>query len=217
MGGGGAGGGFMIPPPNVAPPPGQTAMSYGSTVVNGQPQPAHPVRMSWVHVWFPPKGAGERSFFGMGGGSTARGEVPTSPTGNMMSGYEPSLSSDSGSQGNDDHAPIPVDVPLAAIPQASNGKKNAWSKGGAIPANALSTLPRPKNNLRSSNSTFVTRLQAHDNLPKLMQEKGKTGGELVRWGFWNLGRTFGWGEELSTAAAKELKEGKKAVRAFIWT
>jgi hypothetical protein len=56
-------------------------------------------------------------------------------------------------------------------------------------------LPRPKNNLRSSNSTFVTRLQAMDGLPKVMADKGKGGGEMVRWGFWNLGRTFGWGEE----------------------
>lgn len=60
---------------------------------------------------------------------------------------------------------------------------------------APSGLPRPKNNLRSSNSTFVTRLQAMDGLPKVMAEKGRGGGEMVRWGFWNLGRTFGWGEE----------------------
>jgi hypothetical protein len=34
-----------------------------------------------------------------------------------------------------------------------------------------------------------------DGLPKVMADKGRGGGEMVRWGFWNLGRTFGWGEE----------------------
>jgi hypothetical protein len=126
-----------------------------------------------------------------------KGETITSPTGAapQMTGYEPSVSSDSDSPPSSNDPPPPMEVPLAAIPQASTGKKNPWSKASSIPPNALSALPRPKNNLRSSNSTFVTRLQAADNLPKLMAERGKAGGELVRWGFWNLGRTFGWGEE----------------------
>lgn len=193
----GGAGGFIVPPPNLGPPPGQTAMSFGSSVVNGQTQPGHPVKFSFVNVWFPPKGAaaerGLGGLLGMGG----KGETITSPTGAapQMTGYEPSVSSDSDSPPSSNDPPPPMEVPLAAIPQASTGKKNPWSKASSIPPNALSALPRPKNNLRSSNSTFVTRLQAADNLPKLMAERGKAGGELVRWGFWNLGRTFGWGEE----------------------
>jgi hypothetical protein len=156
--------------------------------------------MSFVNVWFPPKGAGDRGLgglLGMGGGG--KGESTSATPGGIqpvMTGYEPSVSSGSDSPPSSNDPPPPIEVPLAAIPQASSGRRNPWSKSSAIPANALSALPRPKNNLRSSNSTFVTRLQAADNLPKIMAERGKTGnGELARWGFWNLGRTFGWGEE----------------------
>ena len=51
-------------------------MSFGSTVVNGQTQPAHPVRMSWVNVWFPPK-AGEKGI----GGFASGWDGPTSDAG----------------------------------------------------------------------------------------------------------------------------------------
>lgn len=190
---GGAGGFIVAPPPPGQAGGGQTAMSFGSTVVNGQTQPAHPVRMSWVNVWFPPK-AGEKgigSLLGMGGG---KGEAPGAAMGQpQLPGYEPSVSSDSSSPPSSEQPlpPTPHEVPLSALPQASSSKRMPFSKTLTAP----NALPRPKNNLRSSNSTFVTRLQALDSLPKILAEKGKNGGELVRWGFWNLGRTFGWGEE----------------------
>lgn len=174
---------------------GQTAMSFGSTTVNGQAQPAFPVKMSFVNVYFPPKVGEQRSLggmFGGGGGPTggtnAAGGTTQPPN---MTGYEPSVSSDSESPPLSDMPSTlqPMEVPAGALP-VQQGKRMPFGKGTA-PAG----LPRPKNNLRSSNSTFVTRLQAMDGLPKVMAEKGKGGGEMVRWGFWNLGRTFGWGEE----------------------
>lgn len=201
---GGAGGFILAPPPPNAPPPGQTAMSWGTTVVNGQPQPAHPVRFSWVNVYFPPKAADGRGFgamIGMGGNAAGvNGGQVTSPPPQQAAqghGYEPSVSSDS-EPSTGDMPPIPImEVPLTALPNAQSSKRNAWGRSTSVAPNALAALPRPKTNLRSSNSTFVTRLQAADNLPKIIAERGKgaTSGEWTRWGFWNLGRTFGWGEE----------------------
>lgn len=200
----GGAGGFIVPPPANAPPPGQTAMSFGTTVVNGQVQPAHPVKMSWVNVWFPAKPAAQErslglSMLGMGGGGAGKDSQQQASGGaapNAMSGYEASVSTDSDDQPSD-VAPI-MEVPLAALPQgASTSKRNPFARAPAVAPNALAALPRPKTGLRSSNSTFVTRLQAADNLPKLLADRGRgaTSGEWVRWGFWNLGRTFGWGEE----------------------
>lgn len=193
----GGGAGFVVnansPATVSAGVSGQTAMSYGSTTVNGQAQPAFPVRMSFVNVYFPPKTGDQRTLGGMfgSGGNTANtgaGAGVTQPT--NMTGYEPSISSEDDSPPSSDMPSLqPMEVPAGALP-AQQGKRMPFGKGTA-PAG----LPRPKNNLRSSNSTFVTRLQAMDGLPKIMADKGRGGGEMVRWGFWNLGRTFGWGEE----------------------
>ena len=196
----GGAGGFMVAPPGPASlgaQPGQTAMSFGSTVVNGQTQPAWPVKLSFCSVYFPPKtGVPDKSSFGfMGMGGGGKGEVtsPTMGVAPQMPGYEPSISSESSDPTSSDAVPpTPLDVPLSAIPQQTNTKRGMFGKTSTP---ATNTLPRPKNNLRSSNSTFVTRLQAMDNLPKIMAERGRNGGEMCRWGFWNLGRTFGWGEE----------------------
>lgn len=195
----GGGAGFVVnsnsPATISAGVSGQTAMSFGSTTVNGQAQPAFPVRMSFVNVYFPPKAGDQRTLGGLfgGGGGGKDGASAPAPAGQPpnMTGYEPSVSSDSESPPSSDMPSTlqPMEVPAGALP-VQQAKRMPFSKGTA-PAG----LPRPKNNLRSSNSTFVTRLQAMDGLPKVMAEKGRGGGEMVRWGFWNLGRTFGWGEE----------------------
>ncbi|ORX37128.1 WD40-repeat-containing domain protein [Kockovaella imperatae] len=201
----GAAGGFMVPPGINSLPPqaGQTAMSFGSTVVNGQTQPAWPVKMTFIPIYFAPKGfgagGGGGGIGGGGGVGGGGGTQVTSPTNgvNHAGMYEPSVSSDSSDPTSSDNVvvpPTPMEVPLSAIPQAQPGKRNIniFAKN----ANVSNTLPRPKNNLRSSNSTFVTRLQTMDNLPKVLAERGRgSAGEMVRWGFWNLGRTFGWAEE----------------------
>ena len=174
----GGAGGFIVSPPapgQSTVQAGQTAMSFGSTVVNGLTHPAWPVKMSWVTVYFPPKGTT---------GGLSKEEAAA-----QMSGYEPSETSDHSSGPSTTEPPPGVEMPPG--PASSGGKRIPFSKSVSQP----SILPRPKNNLRSSNSTFVTRLQAMDNLPKVIAAKGTGGGEMVRWGFWNLGRTFGWGEE----------------------
>ena len=109
------------------------------------------------------KGIG--GLLGMGG---AKGEAAVLGMGQpQMPGYEPSVSSDSDSPPASDNPPLPptpLEVPLSALPQASSSKRMPFSKSSTAP----NALPRPKNNLRSSNSTFVTRLQALDTLPKIL-------------------------------------------------
>jgi hypothetical protein len=51
--------------------------------------------------------------------------------------------------------------------------------------------PRPKNNIKTTSSTFVTRTQYAEGLHKLLGERNKAG-EEVKWGCWNYGRVFGW-------------------------
>ncbi|KAK4686140.1 catabolite repression protein CreC, partial [Tremellales sp. Uapishka_1] len=179
--------GFVVSGPNpgvTAAQASQSALSHGGSVVNGIAQPMFPTKMSWVNVWYPPKGEkGIGGLLGMGSSKVeGSGAVPN------MSGYEASVSSsDSSPASSDQPAPETLPIPL---PLQSGKGRTMFSKTPST------TLPRPKNNLRSSNSTFVTRLQAADNLPRIMSERGKNGtGEMVRWGFWNMGRTFGWGEE----------------------
>jgi hypothetical protein len=193
---GGAGGFIVAPPPAMtAAQAGQTAMSYGHTVVNGQTQPAWPVKFSWVNVYFPPKMGEQKQsvggLFGGKGGNNAKADPALATSPPVPTGYEPSVSSDSSSPTTSDNPPplIAFEVPANALPQ-QQGKRIPFTK-----ASVPSGLPRPKNNLRSSSSTFVTRLQALDQLPKILAERGKNGGENVRWGFFNIGRTLGWGEE----------------------
>ncbi|RXK35770.1 hypothetical protein M231_06956 [Tremella mesenterica] len=178
---------LIAPPPmapqNSGPPIGQSAISFGSTIVNGQNHPAYPVRMSWISVYFPPK-AGDRGLGGLFGGGKDNKEQEKEI---VPIGYEASEGSGSTDPSSDIPNPRPMDIPVSAIPPKHRAQ---WLKSAS-----LSALPRPKNNLRSSSSTFVTRLQTLETMPKITAERGKGGGETVRWGFWNLGRTFGWGEE----------------------
>lgn len=53
--------------------------------------------------------------------------------------------------------------------------------------------PRPKSNIKSTSSSFVTRVQSLEGMGKVMGERAR-GGEEVRWTFWNLGRVWGWVE-----------------------
>lgn len=174
-----------------APGQGQTAATFGSTIVNGVSHPVNPMKMTWVSVYFPPKTAGDRSALTGWLGKDKDKPLAERPgaqlTGAAPDGYEPSEASDTSSPSSDPPVPPPMEIPLSAIPIKQRAQ---WQKSAS-----LSALPRPKNNLRSSSSIFVTRLQSLEALPKIMAERGRAGGETVRWGFWNIGRTFGWGEE----------------------
>ncbi|OCF40279.1 hypothetical protein I317_05912 [Kwoniella heveanensis CBS 569] len=188
-------GGFMANPGMIpGGPPAASPMSFGSSVVNGQSQPGWPTRMSFVNVWFPPKtGGNERSFGGLlgkGGKNDVGNTTLDSQQPPPDNGYEPSINSDDSSPSSD-FVPPPLEIPFSNLPQQSGSKRIPFTKAQS----SLNIIPRPKNNMRSSNSTFVTRIQVQDNLVKNLSEKGRNGGEMARWGFWNLGRTFAWGEE----------------------
>ncbi|WWC96487.1 hypothetical protein V866_003355 [Kwoniella sp. B9012] len=199
--------GFMVAGPGMMPgqmpggPPASTAMSYGSSIVNGQAQPPQPVKMTFVNIWYPPKQPNDqRSFGGLLGNKQQQNTplvgVDSQPPKEENYQYEPSLYSDDG-EGNENASQPSSEPP----PLEMNIPGNSTSTGKRIPftKNQQSTnnvIPRPKNNLRSSSSTFVTRVQMQENLLKNLGEKGRSGvGEMARYGFWNLGRTFAWGEE----------------------
>ncbi|WVW85032.1 hypothetical protein I302_107068 [Kwoniella bestiolae CBS 10118] len=200
--------GFMVAGPGMMPgqmpggPPASTAMSYGSSIVNGQAQPPNPVKMTFVNVWYPPKqGGDQRSFGGLLGNKQQQNAplpgVDNQPPKEESYQYEPSLYSndgdnENGSQPSSDQPPLELNLNLP--PNAGNtGKRIPFTKSQQ---STMNVIPRPKNNLRSSSSTFVTRVQMQENLLKNLGERGRNGvGEMARYGFWNLGRTFGWGEE----------------------
>ncbi|WVR06605.1 hypothetical protein IAU60_003637 [Kwoniella sp. DSM 27419] len=183
-------GGFMATPGMmpIGPISAASAMSFGSTIVNGQPQPGWPVRMSFVNVWFPQRAGGDRGFGGLLGKGGQGGTVVDSQPPKEGTGYEASIHSDD--SGESDSVLPPLEIGFSNLPQQGN-KRIPFTKNQS----SANVIPRPKNNMRSSNSTFVTRVQVQDNLVKNLQDRGRNGGEMVRWGFWNLGRTFAWGEE----------------------
>ncbi|WRT68081.1 uncharacterized protein IL334_005056 [Kwoniella shivajii] len=189
--------GFMVAGPGMMPgpmgPPASTAMSYNSSVVNGQAQPPNPVKMSFVNVWFPPKVIGERGFGGLLGKQQQQQgnfdpQQQAPPKEDTGYGYEHSISSEDSDPTSPSELPV---VPLELPFTTSGGKRIPFTKNQTT----ANVIPRPKNSLRSSSSTFVTRTQIQENLLKNLAERGRNGGEMAKWGFWNLGRTFAWGEE----------------------
>ncbi|WVQ84387.1 hypothetical protein IAT38_006539 [Cryptococcus sp. DSM 104549] len=183
--------GFMVPPPVS-----QTAHPASTTSANalliGQVwHPQEPVRMSWVNVWFPPKAAGDRGFGGLLGGKSGKAD----PAGGQA--YPPETDEYSPEGSSEASSPPPTEAMFSMSPlaqsqtQALGGSKRPFSKSGS----AGTGVPRPKTSIKTSGSVFVTRSQTIDNLPKLLAEKGRGGGELVRWGFFNFGRLFAWAEE----------------------
>ncbi|WWC88350.1 uncharacterized protein L201_003260 [Kwoniella dendrophila CBS 6074] len=188
--------------------PASTAMSYNSTIVNGQSQPPNPVKMSFVNVWFPPKSINDQRSFGglLGKNQNQQGNLGTDalspPKEDNYNNYEESINSnedDASSPPASEFSSIPLELPQINTNINNNYSNNAGKRITFTRNNQSTTnvIPRPKNNLRSSSSTFVTRAQIQENLLKNLSEKGKgkDKGEWARFGFWNLGRTFAWGEE----------------------
>ncbi|WWC71064.1 uncharacterized protein I206_105017 [Kwoniella pini CBS 10737] len=218
--------GFMVAGPGMLPgsfpggPPASTAMSYGSSIVNGQAQPSNPVKMSFVNIWFPPKQINDQRSFG---GLLSKQQTNSNLNSGIINDlqppkeesylYEPSINSELDEISSSPSTDFPTSNVLLndfSIPpggqntSSSTTKRIPFTKNNQNQITSSTTnnnginninLPRPKNNLRSSSSTFVTRAQIQENLLKTLAEKGRNGGEMARYGFWNLGRTFGWGEE----------------------
>ncbi|ODN81911.1 hypothetical protein L202_02255 [Cryptococcus amylolentus CBS 6039] len=180
---------FMMSPGAPIPSPQNpailsTATSAGAYQVNGRWEPAHPVKMNWVGVWFPSRAGG--SFGGLlGKGPKGDGSAPQ---GNIaLEGLYPNASNGSSSSSSSSpQSSEPQSVPFAMSPPTAPSK---WHFGK--PTNAA---PRPKTSLRGT-SNLIDRVITVDNLQRILSEKGRFGGETARWGTWNMGRQWAWGEQ----------------------
>lgn len=210
--GGGAfmgGAGFAMAGPGFAPLPPLTspnifAVSAGSSLVNGQWQPGHSTRLQFADVWYPSRAPGKESGFGnlirLGMGKKADAPAAQPSAAPPPDLYEDDDYSDSASDASSDDAPAPVAmhdhlsphgggasaVPLASAPGAK-GKGGFGSKD--------KKQKQDKKSLSTSRGGIITRVSPNVNLSAIMDEKGKNGGERVRWAFWNMGRLFVWAEE----------------------
>nr|ODN80233.1 hypothetical protein L203_05821 [Cryptococcus depauperatus CBS 7841] len=176
----------------VAPSPPSSTFQLGSATscdavqVNGINQPAHVVRMSWTAVWFPPKPAA-----GLGGllGKSGREDMPAAPpNGVYFEGQYQSNSQHSSSSLSSSPQPLePQSVPFALSPLQGKWYSSKTPNG---------TFFRPRMSLRAPlDKSIVVKTFMAESASKTLAEKGKGGGETVRWAVWNMGKVLGWGEE----------------------
>ncbi|CDO73625.1 hypothetical protein BN946_scf185014.g95 [Trametes cinnabarina] len=106
-------------------------------------------------------------------------------------------SSDDPDDGSPDASSTPAPDGVAnptSLPHDQPSTPFSHSPGGLV---KRKTVPRPKHNMRTTSSTFITRLQNADNLNKTLQSKQ---GETT-FLFYNSAKTFVW-----TEAGTKLKE-----------
>ncbi|KAJ9109355.1 hypothetical protein QFC21_000685 [Naganishia friedmannii] len=148
------------------------------------PYNQYTIRTSFVTLNIPPKNATSSSLVGglLRKDATAN-SASVIPSETASWAYDPSGSPDSDT--NDDGEPTVDPVQLAAARVAMKGGKGGY--------------PRPKTNIRSTNSTFVTRVQSHDGFTKIVPqpphlENASPGAHFppTRWAFTNTGRMLVW-------------------------
>lgn len=198
-----AGPAFVPMPPLSSP--NIFAVSAGATLVNGQWQPGHPCRLVFADVWYPGRVAGTQSSFGalvrLGLGKKSApeaaaqqgpGEAPP------LYGEEYSDTESEASDSETSHRPLPTPATaheLPGVPPRQAGGKFGKQKN----ANK-----RQDRSLSASRGGIITRVSPNINLGSIMDDKGKNGGERVRWAFWNMGRMFVWAEEGGVAVSVRL-------------
>lgn len=198
-----AGPAFVPMPPLSSP--NIFAVSANSTLVNGQWQPGHPCRLVFADVWYPGRAAGKESSFGalvrlgLGKKNAAPEAAVQQRPGEAPPLYEEEYSDTESEASESETSPRPVlTTPAAAaahdLPGAS-GPNGKYGKG------QKSTNKRQDKSLSASRGGIITRVSPNLNLGSIMDDKGKNGGERVRWAFWNMGRLFVWAEEGGVAVS----------------
>ncbi|KAL1405835.1 hypothetical protein Q8F55_007513 [Vanrija albida] len=203
-------GGFGMSSPGFVPMPTLSspnifAVSSGATLVNGQWQPGHATRVNFADVWYPARVAGKDGGFGalvrLGLGKKAA-ETPQP----QNSEAPPQLYdnedeySDSDTEMSSDDGPMPaamhdsIVTPNAPNPNAP-AASNAKGKGGFGKSGSNNKKQDKDKSLSNARGGIITRVSPNLQLSSIMDEKGKNGGERVRWAFWNMGRLFCWAEE----------------------
>ena len=112
----------------------------------------------------------------------AHAKEPKDPDGVSVS------SSDDPDDGSPDASSTPAPDPSGAAAAAHEQHGSPFSLAPGL--GKRKAAPRPKHNMRTTSSTFITRLQNADNLSKALQTKQ---GEVV-FMFYNSAKTFVWTE-----------------------
>ncbi|BEI92532.1 uncharacterized protein CcaverHIS019_0501600 [Cutaneotrichosporon cavernicola] len=188
-------GGFGMAGPSFVPMPQLSspnifAVSSGSTLVNGQWQPGHPCRLVFADVWYPGRVAGKESSFGalvrLGLGKKAAPDANAAQqTGQAPPLYDEEFS-DTESEEDSDYRP-PTTPAAREGPELHAQAPRKFGKDRKI--------RKEGKTLSASRGGIITRVSPNMNLGSIMDDKGKNGGERVRWAFWNMGRLFAWAEE----------------------
>lgn len=188
-------GGFGMAGPSFVPMPPLTspnvfAVSSGSTLVNGQWQPGNPCRLVFTDVWYPGRVAGKESSFGalvrLGLGKKAAAPDAAQPSGEAPPLYEEEYS-DTESDEDSDYRPAPTTSAANQGPELHAQAPRKFGKDRKV--------RKEGKTLSASRGGIITRVSPNLNLGSIMDDKGKNGGERVRWAFWNMGRLFVWAEE----------------------
>lgn len=237
---------FTTPEGLYLPSPTHFLPTYVPVPIAGNPLPPIPVRMALTEVRYPPRkeGTGFGGLLGLGSSSVREesgdGESTTSddPTGSSGAPSEQLSSSVS-----DMHLLAPPSPNGAVSALSSSFASTSLSSSSALgstpgrsggfllrPTSGAGANPRPKTSLRSTSSSFVTRIQSPESSLALLANRSKTG-ETVTWGFWHHGRTLGWVElggkakeplaritfsqQLSTIAIQELNRTHEKMDLFL--
>lgn len=92
-------------------------------------------------------------------------------------------------------SPSPDSAPTPTLPHE---QFNTIFSHAPAPAGKKKSIARPKHNMRTTSSTFITRLQNLDNLNKSLQSKQGDTTFL----FYNAGKSFVWAEVASKAKVR---------------
>lgn len=240
---------FTTPEGLYIPSPTHFLPTYVPVPIAGNPLPPIPVRMVLTEIRYPPRkeGTGFGGLLGLGGTKdslkeeSADGESTTSddPTGSsgapseQLSSSVPDMLAPTSPNATNgalstsfvsSTLSASTSPPFGSVPSRTGFLSRPTNGGGGPPH------PRPRNSLRSTSSSFVTRIQSPESSVNVLASRSKTG-ETVTWGFWHYGRTLGWVElggktkepiaritfsqQISTVAVQELGKSHERMDAFL--
>lgn len=153
-------------------------------------QQIYPTKLSTITVKFPaPKGGAQGFTSLLGGGGKAK-ESDKDKSKDGKTGYEDSVS---GSEGQDDgpsDLPTDPDLERERDPSPLQPLPASLFSAPESPLNKKKSVRRPKHNIRTTSSSFVTRIQSVEGLNKLLTSKVGDNTFL----FYNAAKSFFWTE-----------------------
>lgn len=166
--------------------------TLGLHTVNAIPS-LHPTKLTSAVVKYPStKGTNTQVLSQLLGGNKEKEVKKEKPPSKER---EDGLSASSSETPED--APGSPEIPASSIPEGPHGtpstpheQLNTIFSHSPVVIGKKKTIARPKHNMRTTSSTFITRLQNADNLSKILQSKQGD----VTFLFFNSAKTFIWTE-----------------------